>query len=183
MRPESSKVKFGLPSRRQCEGECGKTKIRILVATTTRSCARGASAGSAGTDKVVGSCRRREALQKALELSPDVVLLDISMPRKDGLAVTGALESGATDKCSSSFTAIRNTSFASPGRRSWLRLQEASPDNDARYRIGYNGEAFSARRLPKPRSAVSNTAAKRTPLPNLRVGKRSARVDRPGPEQ
>ena len=32
-----------------------------------------------------------EALSKSLELAPDVVLMDISMPRRDGLAVTEAL--------------------------------------------------------------------------------------------
>jgi DNA-binding NarL/FixJ family response regulator len=36
-----------------------------------------------------------EALQKALALSPDVVLLDISMPRRDGLEVTAALRKDA----------------------------------------------------------------------------------------
>ncbi len=36
-----------------------------------------------------------EALQKALELTPDVVLMDISMPRRDGLAVTEALRKQA----------------------------------------------------------------------------------------
>lgn len=36
-----------------------------------------------------------EALQKALELLPDVVLMDIAMPRRDGLAVTQALRKAA----------------------------------------------------------------------------------------
>ena len=36
-----------------------------------------------------------EALQKALALSPDVVLLDISMPRRDGLEVTTVLRKEA----------------------------------------------------------------------------------------
>lgn len=36
-----------------------------------------------------------EALQKALALSPDVVLLDISMPRRDGLEVTAVLRKDA----------------------------------------------------------------------------------------
>jgi two-component system nitrate/nitrite response regulator NarL len=36
-----------------------------------------------------------EALQKAMALSPDVVLLDISMPRRDGLEVTTMLRKDA----------------------------------------------------------------------------------------
>src|SRR5438552_997991 len=36
-----------------------------------------------------------EALEKTLSLKPDVVLLDISMPRRDGLAVTAALRKEA----------------------------------------------------------------------------------------
>ena len=41
--------------------------------------------------EVSTACDGDEALQKALSLAPDVVLLDISMPRRDGLAVTAAL--------------------------------------------------------------------------------------------
>jgi two-component system nitrate/nitrite response regulator NarL len=42
--------------------------------------------------KIVGEAADgEEALKKALELEPDVVLMDISMPRLDGLAVTVTL--------------------------------------------------------------------------------------------
>jgi two-component system nitrate/nitrite response regulator NarL len=46
--------------------------------------------------KIVGEASDGdEALEKALELAPDVVLMDISMPRRDGLAVTAALRKEA----------------------------------------------------------------------------------------
>src|SRR5438105_1687088 len=45
-----------------------------------------------GTIKVIGEASDGdEALRKARELSPDIVLMDISMPRMNGLAVTEAL--------------------------------------------------------------------------------------------
>jgi two-component system, NarL family, nitrate/nitrite response regulator NarL len=46
--------------------------------------------------KLVGEAADgEEALTKALDLKPDVVLLDISMPRRDGLAVAAALRKDA----------------------------------------------------------------------------------------
>ena len=46
--------------------------------------------------KVVGeACDGEEAYAKALELMPDVVLMDISMPKRDGLVVTQALRQAA----------------------------------------------------------------------------------------
>ena len=99
MRPESSKVKFGLPSMGgNVKVSAGKQKIRILVADDHPVVRKGLQSCLARQEriKVVGEAADgEEALQKALELSPDVVLLDISMPRKDGLAVTGALRKAA----------------------------------------------------------------------------------------
>jgi two-component system response regulator NreC len=76
----------------------GKQKIRVLVADDHPVVRKGLQSCLARQDgiKVVGEAADgEEALQKALELTPDVVLLDISMPRKDGLAVTGALRKAA----------------------------------------------------------------------------------------
>ncbi len=51
-----------------------------------------------GNCKVVGEAANGdEALRKARELSPDVVLMDISMPGMNGLAVTEVLRKEAPD--------------------------------------------------------------------------------------
>lgn len=71
-----------------------KQKIRVLVADDHPVVRKGLQSCLAKQEslKLVGEAADgEEALQKALALSPDVVLLDISMPRRDGLAVTTAL--------------------------------------------------------------------------------------------
>lgn len=71
-----------------------KQKIRILIADDHPVVRKGLQLCLAKQDKLklVGEAADgAEALDKALELAPDVVLLDISMPRMDGLAVTTAL--------------------------------------------------------------------------------------------
>jgi two-component system, NarL family, nitrate/nitrite response regulator NarL len=75
-----------------------KHKIRILVADDHPIVRTGLRFCLARQDslKVVGEASDGdEALEKALALTPDVVLLDISMPRRDGLAVTAALRKEA----------------------------------------------------------------------------------------
>lgn len=76
----------------------GKQKIRVLIADDHPVVRRGLQACLARHEslKVVGEAADGdEALEKALELAPDVVLMDISMPRRDGLAVTQALRKQA----------------------------------------------------------------------------------------
>lgn len=71
-----------------------RPKIQVLVADDHPSVREGVREYLALSEgvKVVGTaCDGREALRKALELGPDLVLLDISMPGKDGLATTEAL--------------------------------------------------------------------------------------------
>src|SRR6266853_4648299 len=75
-----------------------KQRIRILVADDHPVVRKGLQSCLARQERlrVVGEASDgEEALQKALELAPDVVLLDISMPRKDGLTVTGVLRKAA----------------------------------------------------------------------------------------
>jgi DNA-binding NarL/FixJ family response regulator len=75
-----------------------KQKIRILVADDHPVVRKGLQSCLSRQErlKVVGEAADGdEALQKALELVPDVILLDISMPRMDGLAVTAALRKEA----------------------------------------------------------------------------------------
>jgi DNA-binding NarL/FixJ family response regulator len=73
-------------------------KIRVLVADDHPVVRRGLQSCLARREslKLVGEAADGdEALQKALELAPDVVLMDISMPRRDGLAVTAELRKAA----------------------------------------------------------------------------------------
>lgn len=71
-----------------------KEKIRILVADDHPVVRKGLQACLAKQDrlKLVGEAEDGdEALAKAKELSPDVILMDINMPRMNGLAVTEVL--------------------------------------------------------------------------------------------
>jgi two-component system nitrate/nitrite response regulator NarL len=71
-----------------------KRRIRLLVVDDHPVVLRGISSCLArrAEIEVVGEAGDGEAaLSKARELAPDVVLMDLDLPRKDGLAVTEAL--------------------------------------------------------------------------------------------
>ena len=75
-----------------------KHKIRVLVADDHPVVRKGLQSCLERQEslKLVGeACDGEEALEKTLSLKPDVVLLDISMPRRDGLAVTAVLRKDA----------------------------------------------------------------------------------------
>jgi YesN/AraC family two-component response regulator len=66
-------------------------KLRILIADDHGLVRRGARAvlHSRRGWRVVGEAANgREAVEKAIELKPDVVILDISMPELDGVEAT-----------------------------------------------------------------------------------------------
>jgi two-component system nitrate/nitrite response regulator NarL len=75
-----------------------KDKIRVLVVDDHPVVRKGLQACLARQDrlKIVGEAADGdEALKKALDLKPHVVLMDVSMPRRDGLAVTQVLRKEA----------------------------------------------------------------------------------------
>ena len=75
-----------------------KLEIRVLIADDHPVVRKGLQFCLARKPrlKLVGEAvNGEEALEKALALKPDVVLLDISMPGRDGLAVTTALRKEA----------------------------------------------------------------------------------------
>ena len=77
-----------------------RQKIRILVADDHPVVRKGLHSCLARQEqlRIVGEAADgNEALAKALELKPDVVLMDISMPGQDGMAVTAALRKEAPE--------------------------------------------------------------------------------------
>lgn len=75
-----------------------KQKITVLVADDHPVVRKGLQSCLARAThlKIIGEAADGdEALQKALALAPDVVLMDISMPRRNGLAVTETLRQQA----------------------------------------------------------------------------------------
>ena len=86
------------PSRQQVSAK--KQIIKVLVADDHPVVRKGLQSCLAkqGNLRIVGEAADGdEALRKARELSPDVVLMDISMPGMNGLAVTEVLRKEAPD--------------------------------------------------------------------------------------
>jgi len=75
-----------------------KQKIRILIADDHPVVRKGLQSCLSRQERlkvVAEAADGEQALQKALDLVPDVVLMDISMPVRDGLSVTEALRKAA----------------------------------------------------------------------------------------
>ena len=85
--------------------------------------------------KVVGEAADGdEALRKARELCPDVVLMDISMPGMNGLAVTEVLRKEAPDMKVLILSVHSNKEYifrGHSGRRARLCLQGSAPGGSA----------------------------------------------------
>ena len=70
-------------------------RIRVLIADDHRVVREGLAAimRESGDLEVVGEARDgQEAVEKARELQPDVILMDVSMPRMSGVEATRAIK-------------------------------------------------------------------------------------------
>src|SRR3954452_15393110 len=85
---------IGLGKDREFLVSATKQKIKVLVVDDHPVVRKGLQSCLARQDrlKIVGEASDGdEAVRKTRELSPDIVLMDINMPRMDGLAVTELL--------------------------------------------------------------------------------------------
>jgi two-component system nitrate/nitrite response regulator NarL len=176
MRPDIYKNRVNLQTEgRSTKVSTSKQKIKILVADDHPVVRKGLQLCLARQDRLrlVGEAADGdEALQKALELSPDVVLMDISMPRKDGLTVTGALRKQAPN--------IKVLILSVHGNREYLfRIiqagahgyisKEASPEELLRaIESVHNGETFFSPEIAQAAlSQLVNNGGKKDPFAQL----------------
>jgi two-component system nitrate/nitrite response regulator NarL len=161
-----------------------KQRIRILVADDHPVVRKGLQSCLSRQErlKIVGEAADGdEALQKALELVPDVVLMDISMPRRDGLAVTEALRKAAPNVKVLVLSVHNNKEYIfriiQAGAHGYVS-KEASPEEllEAIESV-YGGETFFTPEVAQAAlSQLVNNGRKREPFAQLTSREREVLV-------
>jgi two-component system nitrate/nitrite response regulator NarL len=126
-----------------------KSRIKLLLVDDHPVVRRGISSCLARQERlsIVGEAADGlEAVRKAKELSPDIVLMDIDMPHMDGLAVTELLRKELPGVKVLILSMHSNTDYVlriiQSGARGYI-LKEASPEELVRaIEIVESGEAF-----------------------------------------
>jgi DNA-binding NarL/FixJ family response regulator len=175
MRTEKFKRKENLHPQSSAKVSATKQKIKILVADDHPVVRKGLQMCLARQERLrlVGEAADGdEALKKALELAPDVVLMDISMPRQDGLAVTGALRKAAPNIKILILSVHSNKEYLfriiQAGAHGYVS-KEASPEELLRaIESVHNGEAFFSPEIAQAAlSQLVNNGGKKDPFSQL----------------
>jgi two-component system, NarL family, nitrate/nitrite response regulator NarL len=152
-----------------------KQKIRVLLVDDHPVVRKGLQSclGSQSQLRVVGEASDGdEALVKARELCPDVMLMDISMPRMSGLAATEALRKEAP-QIKILILSVHNNQdsilrIVRAGAHGYIS-KEASPEQLLHaIEAVYTGEAFFSPQIAQAAlSHLVNNAGKESPLAQL----------------
>jgi two-component system, NarL family, nitrate/nitrite response regulator NarL len=159
-------------TRQQQKVSATKQRIRILVADDHPVVRKGLQSCLSRHDrlKLVGEAADgEEALQKAAELMPDVVLMDISMPRRDGLSVTEILRKSQPNLKVLVLSVHNNREYIlriiQAGAHGYVS-KDASPDEllDAIESV-FNGETFFSPEIAQAAlSQLVNNGGKKEPF-------------------
>ena len=161
-----------------------KQKIKVLVADDHPVVRKGLQSCLARQDRlrIIGEAADgEEALQKALQLEPDVVLMDISMPRRDGLAVTQVLRKSAPQMKVLVLSVHSNKDFIfriiQAGAHGYIS-KEASPEELFRaIETVYNGETFFSPEIAQAAlTHLVQTGGKREPFAELTAREREVLI-------
>jgi two-component system, NarL family, nitrate/nitrite response regulator NarL len=133
----------------QARTTASRARIRLLLADDHPVVRKGIASFLASHQHlvIVGEAGDgQEALQKARELLPDLLLMDVEMPRMDGLAVTEVLRKELPQVKVLVFSMHRNTEYVlriiQSGARGYV-LKDASPDSIIQaIEAVHAGEAF-----------------------------------------